>query len=79
MTQQELQPRVQKVFAKVFGPQLDFEPRLSRANESRWTSLKHIELLLALEQEFGVRFDGGDATEMTSVPLVMEKVHQKLS
>jgi acyl carrier protein len=75
----ELTPRIHKVFSNVFGDRVPFTPQLSRANEARWTSLKHIELMLALEVEFGVRFDGGDATDMTSVAIVIEKVQQKLS
>jgi acyl carrier protein len=78
MIQQELMPKVQKAFSKVFGRQLPFDPELSRSNEGRWTSLKHVELIIALETEFGVRFDGADAVDMTSVSAVVGKLQQKL-
>jgi len=71
--------RIQRAFRTVFGAQVRFEPELSRAGEAGWTSLKHVELLIALEREFDVRFDGGDATDMISIPVVIEKVRQKLS
>ena len=79
MTHDELTSRVGKVFRVVFGPRVGFDPELRRASEGRWTSLKHVELVVALEGEFGVRFDGGDATDMVSIPVIVEKVRERLS
>jgi acyl carrier protein len=78
MTDEELTGRVQKAFGRVFGAQVSFERSLSRLNEPRWTSLKHVEFIIALEQEFGLRFDGADATDMTSVDIVLGLVRQRL-
>jgi hypothetical protein len=78
MTHDQLTSRVGKVFGAVFGPGVGFHPELCRAREGRWTSLKHVELLVALEGEFGIRFDGGDATDMTSVPVIVAKVRERL-
>ncbi len=64
---------------RVFGPQLPFDPALSRVNDDRWTSLKHVELMIALECEFNVRFDGADATDMSSIAAVAESLRRKLS
>jgi acyl carrier protein len=66
--------RVEKVFRRVFGARIAFHPQLERAAEPRWTSLKHVELIIALESEFGVRFDGADATDMVSIPAVCARV-----
>jgi acyl carrier protein len=79
MSEEELASRTHRVFAQVFGAQLAFDPALSRLDEPRWTSLKHVELMVALEREFAIRFDGADATDMTSVPLVLERIRQRLS
>jgi acyl carrier protein len=62
----------------VFGARVPFSADMSRLNEPRWTSMKHVELIVGLEQEFGVRFDGADATDMTSVPVLVERVLEKL-
>ncbi len=66
----ELLERVQKVFGKTFGARVPFNATLERTAEPRWTSLKHVEFLIGLEREFGVRFDGADATDMVSVAAV---------
>jgi acyl carrier protein len=75
----ELLPRIQKAFHSVFGRQVPFNASLDRITEPRWTSLKHVELLIALENEFGVRFDGADATDMTSIPAIAARVTQRLA
>jgi acyl carrier protein len=79
MTDDRLLAGARKAFTEVFGAQLAFDPQLSRLEEPRWTSLKHVELMVALEREFAVRFDGADATDMTSIPLVLERLRQRLS
>jgi acyl carrier protein len=79
MNTQEITPRVQVVFGQVFGGAAPFSLEVSRLTEPQWTSLKHVEFLIGLEREFGVRFDGADATDMTSIPAVVERVQTKLS
>lgn len=66
--------RVQKSFRKTFGARVPFSASLERAGEARWTSLKHVEFLIALEQEFGVRFDGADATDLVSIGAVCDRL-----
>lgn len=74
-----LLPRIAKTFRRVFGPRVAFHQGLDRTSESRWTSLKHVELLIALEVEFGVRFDGADATDLTSVERICERIAARLA
>ena len=74
----EIMTRIQKTFTTVFGPRVPFRVELRRVDEPRWTSLKHVELIIALEQEFGVRFDGADATDMISIPVVTERIRQRV-
>ena len=78
MTDDQLIARTESVFAGVFGRQVPFDVKLSRLNEARWTSLRHVEFIIALELEFGVRFDGADATDMTSIAVVLERLRQRL-
>ena len=79
MSAAEVTVRVEKVFTRVFGPRTPFAAGLSRLDEPRWNSLKHMELLVGLEGEFGIRFDGADATDMTSIPEVVERIGSKLA
>jgi acyl carrier protein len=79
MSDAELGARVRRAFEEIFHGQLPFSVELSRAHEPRWTSLQHVEFLIRLELEFGLRFDGADATDMSTIGSVLSKVRQKLS
>ena len=78
MSTQELPQRIGIVFSRVFGGRTPFSMEVSRLGEPQWTSMKHVEFLVGLEKEFGIRFDGADATDMTSIPVVVERVQAKL-
>jgi acyl carrier protein len=78
MSELQLTQRIGVVFQHVFGERLPFEPKLSRLDEPRWTSMKHVELVIGLEREFGIRLDGADATDMADVPSIVERVQAKL-
>jgi acyl carrier protein len=77
MTKDEVETRVATVFGEVFAGRLPFSRELTRADHEYWTSLKHMELLVALEAAFGVRFDGADAVDMQSVETVIERVAER--
>ena len=77
MTVENVAKRVETVFAEVFGKRLPFSPELTRADHDYWTSLKHMEFLVALEMEFGIRFDGADAVDMQSIATVIERVAER--
>ena len=48
MSPEEITSRIEKAFRSVFGRRIGFNPQLDRASEPRWTSLKHVEFLIAL-------------------------------
>jgi acyl carrier protein len=77
MSPEDVAPRVESVFASVFGNRLPFRRDLARADHDYWTSLKHMEFLIALELEFGVRFDGADAVDMQSIATVIERIAER--
>jgi acyl carrier protein len=79
VSKQEIAARVETTFGSVFGGKLPFSAELERARTAYWTSLKHMEFLMALEGEFGVRFDGADAVDMQSIPTVVERVAERLA
>jgi acyl carrier protein len=74
----DIPQRLERVFTRVFGAQLAFRVDLQRADTERWTSLKHVELLVAIEREFGIRFDGADAMEMAGIPAIVAVMRQRI-
>ena len=61
---QQVMGTVLEVPADSVGPGTDMDTVES------WDSLRHLTLVLALEQEFGVQIDDEDAGSITSYPLI---------
>jgi acyl carrier protein len=74
----DMTDQVASVFRQTFGRKVAFDTSLKRTDVPSWTSMKHVEFIIALEKTFNVRFDGADATDMTSIPVVLERLGQKL-
>lgn len=44
-----------------------------------WDSLKHIQLIMAIEEGFNITIDFTDAIEMTSIPIIKGKILKNLN
>ena len=66
-----MEERIKKVMANVFGiGPTTIDDGSSPDTIETWDSLHHMQMILALEQEFGVEFDDMKIAEMQSYPLV---------
>lgn len=52
-------------------------PALSAAGVESWDSFRHLQLILALEGEYGVQFDPGQIPDLTSVDKLCEALKAK--
>lgn len=44
-----------------------------------WDSLRHIQLIIAIEEKFNISIDFADTLEMTSIPEIKKKIQRYLS
>lgn len=76
---QEVFDRVKAMCADVFQvPPSEIRPESSPENLEAWDSVQHLNLVLALEQEFGVPFDPEDIDQMKTVGAISALVQRKL-
>jgi acyl carrier protein len=67
-----LRERVREVLSVTFMLDIDELPDdVSQKTCSRWTSLYHMTVLVALEEQFGVTFSTAEMIEMTSLPAIV--------
>jgi len=60
--------RVQKVFVEVFGDEnIKINPTLTAKNVENWDSFNHINLVMALEEEFDLTFSTDAIASMANV------------
>jgi acyl carrier protein len=71
--------RVQGIVADLFSmpmPEITLETSSDTINS--WDSLQHLNLMLALEQEFGVQFAPEEMEKLTSVQSIVRLLDLKL-
>ena len=70
-----IEARVRNVIARMFqlSPQ-EAEGELRMGNPPSWDSLGHMELILQLEKEFGLRFPNFAIAELVSVPAIVTAI-----
>jgi len=63
--------RLREIFREVFNLGDGVDPSTCRQNETpQWDSLAHVSMVAALESEYGITVDTGDALELTSFDAV---------
>jgi len=71
----EISEKVKKVMAQVLGIEEEsINDDSSMSNTEPWDSLRHVNLIIALEQEFGISFPDEEITLLTSVQLFIEAI-----
>lgn len=73
--------RLQKVFDEIFLEKVVVTPELTAKEVSEWDSLLHVSLILAVEQEFKIRFRVGEVEGTKNVGelanLILSRATQK--
>jgi acyl carrier protein len=76
----DLQNRLFATVATMLAvPLASIGPASSRENLAAWDSLKHMHLMLALEESFGVEFDDHELADLNSVQALLDSLAGKLA
>jgi acyl carrier protein len=71
--------RILAIVASIFDvPLARVRPDSSPDNVETWDSLRHLNLVLALEDEFGIQFSPEEIEQLLSVELIDSLVQEKL-
>ena len=78
MTREEVFERLNKVFRDVFDDDdITVTETTTSADIDDWDSLEHINLVAAVEQEFGMKFTMGQLVTMKNVGEMVDIILQK--
>ena len=78
MTREEVFERLNKVFRDVFDDDdITVTETTTSADIDDWDSLEHINLVAAVEQEFGMKFTMGQVVTMKNVGGMVDIILQK--
>jgi acyl carrier protein len=79
MQQSEILSRIQKVFDELFLDKVTVTPELSAGDVSEWDSIQHVSLILAIEQEFCIRFRIGETEGTKDVGELADLIAKRLA
>lgn len=78
MTREEVFERLNEVFRDVFDDDdITVTETTTSADIDDWDSLEHINLVAAVEQEFGIKFTMGQVVTMKNVGEMVDIILQK--
>ena len=70
--------KLKKIFAKIIGvKETSIKSNTSPKNTKKWDSLAHMNLIMALEKQFKIKFTDDEITEMLTYELVKEIIKNK--
>lgn len=70
--------RLLAILKEVFGlKEAEIRPSLTRDDVGSWDSLRQMDLVLSLEQEFGITLEMADIVRMESVASIEEVLRSK--
>lgn len=78
MSSQQVPSSLRDIFADTLeiSPE-QVTPELSTESAETWDSFRHLQLILSIEDEYGVQFDPQKIPELTTVAKVQEALEQK--
>lgn len=76
----EIIDRLQALFITVFdNDSIRVTPQLTADDVDEWDSLSHINLMIAIELEFGVEFDPSEIQTFANVGELIASIEKKLA
>jgi len=75
----EIQDKLQNIFRDVFDdPSIILYDDMSAKDIEEWDSLNHIQLIVAVENEFNIEFETAEISELKNVGEFITIIHNKL-
>ena len=75
MTGEEIRSRARAVLANALKVNPDTIPdNASQMDLSEWDSVRHMNVVIALENDFGIEFEDAELPTLTSLPLLVAAI-----
>lgn len=75
----EIKERLQEIFRDVFDEEdLEIKEEMSAKDIDDWDSLAQINLIVAIEKEFGVKFNLEEVSQLKNIGEMLEQIRIKL-
>jgi len=68
--------RVREILGVALGKTIEQGATVRRDTEEAWDSVKHVELVFLLEDEFGIEFDEETMAELDSIEAIVAAINR---
>ena len=65
-----------EIFSIIFNKTFKENEIISKQTEENWESLKHIELIMAIEDQFDITFSPKEIAELDSFDKILKKIEE---
>lgn len=80
MTKEEIKIRARAALAKALKVSPDtIADNASQLDLSQWDSVRHMNVVLALENDFDIEFDDTELATLTSLPLLIAAIEKHIA
>ena len=80
MTREEVQAQLTEIFRKLFkNPELILNDELTAKDVKGWDSLNHINLIVATEKSFKIKFTTKEIQGLPNVGKLIDVIHTKIT
>jgi len=80
MNREQVFENVQEIFRDIFdNPNLDVKDSTNSDDIEDWDSLNHINLVVAIEKEFKIKFNFGELAALKDVGAMVDLILKKIS
>lgn len=71
-----IKDKIKKIFSLIFKKK-DIKPNFNRSSEKKWDSLNHVNIIIAIENEFKIKFNSVEIEKMDSLKKIESIVIRK--
>ena len=74
-----MENKIKKIMAEIFDIEVsEINSNTYSDTLEQWDSIKHMDLIIALEEEFNIKFDAEEIIQMISYDLIFETIKAKI-
>lgn len=71
-----MEEKVLKILSVLLGRPIALGENVFAQNEPKWDSLKHMEIIMTIEDEFGISFDVEDIPNLKSSEAIINRIKE---
>ena len=71
-----MEEKIAQILSQILGTEIHVGDNVSAQNTPKWDSLKSIEIIMTLEEEFDISFNPSDIPQLKSMDAIVKKVKE---